>query len=170
MAALTLGFLVGCTQEEAYWLATPLTGSPIERAQFEGNWYDREGQLWVIVSGGPHPRLDLRQSMFRPIVRLENARTAGRELRFAVLPAGEEPEPLRNAVLRLTLADEGELRQIVTDSTDACCLCGNACAVQFTRLARNPSPVWFGRITARHAGEILHEMRDLVLEQLAHVL
>jgi len=164
---LALGLLAGCVQEKAFWHSTQLTGSPAERARFEGTWYDVDGQMWVIVSGETQPRLALRQGMFRPIVRIENARPVGRELRFAVLPAGEEPEPLRNAVLRLTSEDEGELRQIVTDPTDSCCLCGNACAVSYTRLKRNPSPAWFGRIAARHTGEVVHEAREAILDRLA---
>lgn len=124
----------------------------------------------MIVSGDSHPRLALRQSGVRPIVRMENARTAGRELRFAVLPAGKAPEYL---VLRITFEGEGKLRHIETDPTVYRCICGNICGswvVPSAHLKHNPSPAWFGRIAARQAGKVIHETREAVLDRLARVL
>ncbi|HEV7505546.1 MAG TPA: hypothetical protein VGS07_11585 [Thermoanaerobaculia bacterium] len=168
LAALAFGLLAGCAGREALWQSISLAGAPAERAQFEGTWYDEEGEPRVIVSGDPHPHLDLRHLEGRPIIRMENAQTVGRELYFAVIVTGETPEFPGKAVLRLTFEDKGELRQIVADPRDTCCVCG--CPVPSARLRRNPSPAWFGRIAARHTGEAIHKMREAVFDRLARVL
>jgi hypothetical protein len=163
--------------DENPWISTQLTGAPAERARFEGAWYDQEGLLRVIVSGDSRPKLQFRQPLGWSINRMENAWIAGRELRFAVFPSGEDSP--RNAVLLLTLEGEAELRYAIKSKTELCppdagfnvaYSCGNPFSTPIGPLKRNPSQAWFNRIAARHAGEAVHEMREAVFGRLARVL
>ena len=138
----------------------PLAGSSMELGKFEGRWFDGEGNLIVVVDGRRTPQLGLRLPQW---LSLAGTRLQDGQILFHVRN-GPLGQPIPGS-LKVLGEDRIVMRQAFPPAFEPPrFLCGNALAIPETVLVRDPSSMWFVKLSARRTAQFATETYKKIYE------
>jgi len=162
--------LLGCGDRLPPFQSAPLAGSGVELGKFEGRWFDGEGNLIVVVDGRRTPQLGLRLPRW---LSLAGTRLQDGQILFHVRN-GPLGQPIPGS-LNVLGGDRIVMRQAFPPAFEPPrFLCGNALAIPETVLVRDPSSMWFVKLSARRitrlATKTYKKMYEGIFDRLSRIL
>ncbi|MEO6191494.1 MAG: hypothetical protein ABIS20_00665 [Thermoanaerobaculia bacterium] len=162
--------LLGCGDSLPPLQIAPLAGSSMELGKFEGRWFDGEGNLIVVVDGRRTPQLGLRLPQW---LSLAGTRLQDGQILFYVRN-GPLGRPIPGS-LNVLGEDRVVMRQVFPPAFKPLgFLCGNALAIPETVLVRDPSSMWFVKLSAiratRLATKTYKKVYESIFDRLSRIL
>ena len=152
--------LLGCGDSLPPLQITPLAGPGMELGKFEGRWFDGAGNLIVVVDGRRTPQLGLRLPQWLSL--------AGTRLQEGQILFHVRNGPLGRSIPgSLNTLDEDRIvmsQVLPPEVKSPGFLCGNALAIPETVLVRDPSSMWFVKLSARRTAPFATETYKKVYE------
>lgn len=152
-STLFLLLLLGCGEDPPPLRMTYLSGPRFDLRSFEGRWFDHGGNLIAVAHSGTDARFGVRLDGFGLLYGVEEISVQNGELLFYLWTSDGWKLPV---ALKLVGEHEAVMSEVPPEQPPihlGCCVCSYVYQVS---LVRNPSPLWFIKLSARKAAESVY--------------